>query len=75
MKSSSKIILYLIIIVFIFVVSYERYYLVSDIINNAKTSILSGIKTVRVTEDKVNIEDKDITMVVSMPVIHYKDKE
>ncbi|MGL5713655.1 MAG: DUF3298 and DUF4163 domain-containing protein, partial [Paraclostridium sp.] len=31
--------------------------------------------TVRVTEDKVNIEDKDITMVVSMPVIHYKDKE
>lgn len=75
MKSNKKNILYSAIIILGIAVIYEISISKIDLFTNGNVSILNGIRTVQVTEDKLNIEDKDIKMIVSMPVIHYKDKE
>lgn len=74
MKSNKKIILYSLIsilsMIFIYTINTSKY----DLLINSKGLILNSIKPIQVTEDKLSIEDKDIKIVVSMPVIHYKDK-
>ncbi|MGL4797734.1 MAG: DUF3298 domain-containing protein [Paraclostridium sp.] len=74
MKSNKKIILISIIGIFFISMVYIFSKSNNEFIINSKTFIFNGIRSVQVTEDKLNIEDKDIKMVVSMPVIHYKDK-
>lgn len=74
MKSNKKIISISIIIILFIGVMYIASNSNNQLIINSKTFIFNGIRSVQVTEDKLNIEDKDIKMVVSMPVIHYKDK-
>lgn len=74
MKSNKKIILYSLIVTLVLIFTCTTNSSKQKLLTNSKTLILNSIRTIQVTEDKLNIEDKDIKMVVSMPVIHYKDK-
>ena len=74
MKSNKKFILFSIIGMLSIVIMYTINSSNDNFLMNSKALILSGIRSVQITDEKINIEDKNVKITASMPVIHYKDK-
>ena len=74
MKSNKKFILFSIIGMLSIVIMYTVNSSNNNFLMNSKTLILSGIRSVKITEEKIKIEDKNVKIKLNMPEIHYNNK-
>jgi len=74
MKRQKSFLKYKYILLVVMILTIFIKFNISDIKGGLKTNLYQGLKMVKVTEEKIKIEDKNLEINARMPEIHYSNK-
>ena len=74
MKRQKSFLKYKYILLAVMILTIFIKFNISDIKGGLKTNLYQGLKMVKVTEEKIKIEDKNLEINARMPEIHYSNK-
>lgn len=69
---SKPIVFFSILILMIYAVKQDNFFQIKEMV---RTNISEGLRLVKITEEKSKIKDKNITISIKMPEIHYDNRE